>query len=343
MGLSVLGRRHTILSLTESQAPVNRLPFICLASALATLFAVPSGAQAQRRAPAELRWELIGHTPLDFDSPLQYPVLIAGSPDLAFAFDMAGNEIRAVRSDGEIAWTRGGRGGGPQEFSHVTDVEFINGRLWVADRGNARSTGLDPDGNWGPLFTSPDVYQIGAFSDGRLLTLGVLPEVRLYSESGVVLDQLRLPARYQAMNPMAADPIVSSASPAGGVFLVFRYQPNPILISAVGSELAMKELVGPVARPFQEAIHSSRGGRQIIRTPEIEYHRSVSVGSDFFYVLSVLDDESLIVDRYTFAGEYHDSFVPPEPVGAWTVMGEDLFAGLIYEPIPHIKFWRIVR
>ena len=74
-----------------------------------------------------------------------------------------------------------------------------------------------------------------------------------------------------------------------------------------------------------------------------ESARWVDHDGRFFYVgyegMTRTDDR--LVDLYrTEDASYWGSFLLPETVAFGAIVAEGLMAGLIFEPIPHIKVWR---
>ena len=71
--------------------------------------------------------------------------------------------------------------------------------------------------------------------------------------------------------------------------------------------------------------------------------RWVDHDARFFYVAyeGVTRTDARLVDLYrTEDASYWGSFLLPEPVASGAIVAEGLMAGLIFEPIPHIKVWR---
>ena len=106
--------------------------------------------------------------------------------DRILVFDLQGNPIRAIGSEGA----------GPGQFNEPVGISIAaDGSIWIADAYNARVVALDSRGEflgsfpvegWGGADADDKPY-IRALSDGRIaLTLPVAGEVRIYTQEGVL-------------------------------------------------------------------------------------------------------------------------------------------------------------
>lgn len=88
------------------------------------------------------------------DTVLTSPIRLSASSDGVFLIDYFPRRVTSFSHTGELRWTLGRKGGGPNEFADPRDLKVgPEGNLWVMDSGNARLTIVSPDGD--PLRNVP--------------------------------------------------------------------------------------------------------------------------------------------------------------------------------------------
>jgi len=104
------------------------------------------------------------------ESSFSRPVSIAHGDDAVYVVDADDNTIRVFTKDGTSSGSFGQKGQAPGEFDSPADLDFRNGRLYIADRFNKRIQILDRHGKYLEGFKvpfSPD--QICVPEDGKIV------------------------------------------------------------------------------------------------------------------------------------------------------------------------------
>jgi hypothetical protein len=110
------------------------------------------------------------------DTTLLRPRLMVPAPAGGlYVWDDGHGAVLAFDSAGALAWTAGRKGGGPDEFRRVRDMETDDaGNLWVLDPGNSRLSVLSPDGRFlrrVPLAAVGHAEQVAPLSGARAVLL----------------------------------------------------------------------------------------------------------------------------------------------------------------------------
>ena len=164
-----------------------------------TRAAAPAATQARRLAP--VRWDTLWQRGrAGEDTLLLMPLALAADSDRVYVLDAAGYRVVAFdAATGALHWVRGGKGGGPGEFTGPIAVAAARGGAVVADPGSARLTYLDASGAVTQEVTHPEFVQAHSLcplADGSLLVAtGARTPLALLTPDGRLARWLALPWR----------------------------------------------------------------------------------------------------------------------------------------------------
>lgn len=322
---------------------MTRLLIILLMTAQTGALTRPSeGTPEVERRMVEVTWREIGGTPSILDSELAYPVRIAASGSRFAVFDYGSQSVKMFSIGGELLWSFGRGGQGPNEFRQVTRLRpGPGGALWVTDMANARVTVLGPNGSVERLVPLPagcatalpfddDIlcvsYRPGAFaqivrSDGRVQGLPDPPVLQGLSSLVLEGDAVGV----QAANVQAVAGFYNSG------YLV-----------AIGPEL-VRTVPGVEALPFAEVLQwRNQFGQTVTRVSPEAAEGMKSIGQVGSVVRVLFGGTSAargrIIDEYE-AGtlQYRRSFLLPfDEVLDVAWLDEQRIAVLLLEPVPHV-------
>lgn len=89
---------------------------------------------------------VLGNPETDDETSLFKPIDVALSRDgFIYILDTGEDHIKKFDFHGKLLKTIGRRGKGPGEFEQASDIGFVKGELWLADRGNGRITIFEND------------------------------------------------------------------------------------------------------------------------------------------------------------------------------------------------------
>lgn len=157
----------------------------------------PAAARERRLEP--VRWDTLwqrGRT--GEDTLLLMPLALAADSQRVYVVDAAGYRVVAFdAASGAPAWVRGGKGGGPGEFTGPVAVAAAGGGAVVADPGSARLTFLDAFGAVTREVTHPDFVQAHSLcplADGALLVAtGARQPLAVFTPDGSLARRVALP------------------------------------------------------------------------------------------------------------------------------------------------------
>lgn len=311
-----------------------------------------AGLGAQQRVFLDVVWELDWELPPMLESPVHAPALLATMSDgSVVTVDYADNSVKRIDRPGEIGWSFGRRGGGPQEFSNPTGLTVgPDDEVYVTDGRNRRVTVLSPDGEFRRAIPIGDVTRVAVMNDGTMLALNALTGPLLFQvgPDGSRLAGWSPPGFDESLEGFAREGVI-----AGGKWthtLVVGFLHSGYLVHASRRAGALQGDLLPSVEPFdfgRVVSWATQNGSGVISRvdPKVPDGTGwLDHDSTFFYVGfdGATDHQDRIVDLYCVSdGAYAGSLRAPESVAWGAVFPDRRVAALVYDPIPHLKVWRL--
>lgn len=302
----------------------------------------PDRAPAQERHVVEVRWREIGGTPPVLDSELSYPVRIAASRSRFAVFDYGSQSVKMFSITGELLWSFGRGGQGPNEFRQVTRLRpGPGGTLWVTDMANARVTILTPDGRPERSVSLPEGCATALPFGDDILCVSYLPGsfARIVRSDGRV-EGFPDPPLLEGLSPLVLEGDAVWVQ-AANVRAVAGFYHSGFLVS-VGPEM-VQVARGVEAIPFAEVLQwRNQFGETITRVSPEAAEGMKSIGQVGSVVRVLFGGSSAakgrIIDEYHAETlQYRRSFVLPfDDVLDVAWLDERLVAVLLLEPVPHV-------
>lgn len=304
----------------------------------------------QRSVRSDVDWTIgvrIGGSPED--SVLLMPTRPTVGDAGIFLADFATKRVIHFNHQGEVVWTFGQDGAGPDEFREPRDVRLdAHGNVWVLDTGNARVTVLRPDGTVKrriPVDIGDAPIAIIPLEDGTAILTGRRPDrtfVRIDHE-GRAVDEAAFPwdgfnrmsglsTQYRAVHDPERSVWGTTFNVGDGFFLFDQLEWTGV----------RGWFVEEVRFPIPEVTQS--GNETITRFAQRPISSAVSatLSPQRLYVLfgGRSEDRFRIVDGYDLAtGRYVHTYRLPERVIhlAWHDGG---FYALFNNPYPELIYWK---
>ena len=304
--------------------------------------------QPPERREIDVSWELVWELPPDLDSPVQAPGLLAADgTGGVVTFDYGDRTLKGVTSAG-VNWAFGRSGQGPREFLSPTGISLVGQDVWVLDPDNQRLTKVSMTGQNAAVIRLTGVTRAIRLMDGSGVGLvqGPGPLLKVFDEEGNVTGHVTPDGFPTRTGPMVREGVITGGERSPHFLVAFLHAGQ--LVHGTAMQSGIQTTLVPTVEPssFPELVTSkSARGYTLIRVDPAapESARWVDHDARFFYVayegMTRTDDR--LVDLYrTEDASYGGSFLLPETVAFGAIVGEGLMAGLIFEPIPHIKVWR---
>lgn len=255
------------------------------------------------------------------DSTIQIPLHpVANSSGLVVA-DLAAKRVLQFDHTGEVVWSFGRAGGGPNEFREPRDVRLDSGgRIWVLDPSNGRISVLTESGLLARQITIRDVGM--AFEMVPLATGGALltvprpdsPFVEIDS-TGAVVGRHSFPwARFQEMSVLATQ-FVTAADPLTGEWATaFRLGDSYFWFSDSQWVGRRHFFIEPVPFPLPTVSQDGNTRRTGFATRPEAAARSVTMSPNRLYVLfgGGTGNAKRLVDSYSRkTGAYIETYLLP--------------------------------
>ncbi len=304
--------------------------------------------QSPERREIDVSWELLWELPPDLDSPLQAPGLLVGDgTGGVVTFDYGDRTLKGVTSVG-MSWAFGRSGQGPREFLRPTGISLVGQNVWVVDPDNQRLTQVSTDGQEARVIRLTEVTRAIQLRDGSGVGLvdGDGPLLKVFDEEGNVIG-LETPDGFPTRTgPIVREGIITGGERSPHFLVAFLHAGQLVHGTATQSGIQTTLLPTVEPSPFPELVSwkNARGYTLVGVDPAApESARWVDHDTRFFYVAyeGMTGRDHRLVDLYrTEDASYWGSFLLPESVAFGAIVDEGLMAGLIIEPIPHIKVWR---
>ncbi len=192
------------------------------------------------------------------------PIDLAISPDgFLYILDTGEDHVKKFDLHGNHVKTFGHSGKGPGEFEHATDLAFMNGALWLLDRGNGRVLVFEND-RYARYFKPQKIEtpMSLAVMDGRAYLCGVSLHplyggIEVYDQKGAYLKTLNARVdRHEEKGSTGAlwNTLSMSSISDNRLLLGFKFDHFITILDAKGARLADKDMSG-----FYEAEKDRRG------------------------------------------------------------------------------------
>ena len=301
------------------------------------------------RVISQVEWQSvfrIGGT--ESDTTLYRPSFISADDEGLYLYDSGSYQVLRISAAGEVEWTFGRRGGGPDEFRTVRDLEVGPlGHLWVLDPDNARVTILRRDGEVEariPLTDIPHTEEVIPLSDRQALLLAVERERPLYliDRSGKVIDRLEIPwDGFRRLHPLAAQ-MIAATDPTGAYFaLAFRLGDGFFVFKDGEPQSYHGVFVEHTRFPSVRYYKSGNIAETTVeRAPDTAASLDLHDGRLFVHFGGETEDDYELIDIYSLeSGEYERSLRLPRWLSHAT-LGGGLVYGLYTNPYPALEAWR---
>ena len=313
------------------------------------LYASMVAGQSAGRDFVEVDFEVLFETPVLFDSPLLSPgMLAADSTGSLFIFDYGDMALKKISPDGELAWSFGRRGQGPGEFVGASGLSVVEGQVWVVDPENSRMTWVSLDGRDSGSIPFPEATR-GIQVDGYhaiALNLSAGPLLKAYDSTGAVVEEFSPKDFSEGATSMVREAYISGGRLTKNFMVMFLHAGYLVHGLSTDQGIALRMIEGIEPLPFPEMVSRAvDGGFTVIRVDPAapDAGRWLDHDSQYFYVgFNGTSGREGLVDLYgTATGAYEGSFQLPADVRYGAVVTNGVIAGLIHDPVPQIKVWRV--
>lgn len=304
--------------------------------------------QRPERREVNVFWELLWELPPDLDSPIQVPGLLAADgTGGVVTFDYGDRALKSITSSG-VDWVFGRSGQGPREFLRPTGISLVGQEVWVLDPDNQRLTKVLTKGQDAVAIRLTEVTRAIRLTDGSGVGLvqGPGPLLKVFDEEGKVTAHTTPDGFPTRTGPMVREGLITGGERSPYFLVAFLHAGQLVHGTATGNGIQTTLVPTVEPSPFPELVSwkNARGYTLIRVDPAApESARWVDHDARFFYVAyeGMTHTDDRLVDLYrTEDASYWGSFLLPETVAFGAIVAEGLMAGLIFEPIPHIKVWR---
>jgi hypothetical protein len=259
------------------------------------------------------------------DTVLQTPMQPAVTSDGLYVVDAFMKRVEHFDLSGNLLWTYGQEGEGPDEFRAPRDLKVdSSGRVWVLDQQNMRITVIDRDGKAVmriPLHGARNTPHSFVPLPGDEVFLVVpdpaAPLVRL-ARDGTVLERRPFPWKGFAEMTYLAAQLTTGMEPKSGRWVAaFQAGDGFFTFDGPQQQAGRKWWVEPVA--FPRVIQSRSKNKVTTRMAGRPTYAaaSVALSPERLYVLfaGATGKNNRIVDSYSLAdGTYIESFLLPKRV-----------------------------
>lgn len=312
------------------------------------VWASPQSVLAQERVWLDVEWSLLWEVAPALESQLLSPALLVGDgAGGVVTYDYGDQQLKRVTRGGSIAWAFGRSGQGPGEFMRPTGLAIVDSTVWVSDPDNSRVTAVALSGDHHEVISVSEVSRAVTIGSGRAVGLEVSAGKLLVE---FARDGSRLKAYSPKGFPIESGSIVREALIDGGhrtphALIAFLHAGKLVHVSEVDGriEVRMVDAIEPSGFPDLVSWKNERGYTVVRIDPRYpDAARWTSHDEEFFYVAfdGMTDHAGRVVDRYrTGDASYAGSFLLPQEVNYGAIVEHGVLAGLIFEPMPHIKVW----
>lgn len=288
------------------------------------------------------------------DTVLQSALQPAVGPGGVSVIDHLARRVEHFDHSGNLLWTYGQEGQGPDEFRDPRDLKVDGqGRAWVMDRRNQRVTVLGQDGK--PILRIP-LQQLA----GMAVSIIPLPRDEMYvltsnpetplvriTADGKVLERRSFPwPRYGEFNFVATQSITATEPRSGRWAAAFQVGDGFFTFDGAEPKGGRHRFVEPIT--FPEVVQQRDGNSTMSRTVSRSVRRptfaalSVTLSPERLYVLfgGSSGNANRVVDSYSLRdGSYVESFLLPHKAEAITWSDGGLYV-IHNDPFPALASLR---
>lgn len=265
----------------------------------------------------------------------------------------SGRVVRFDR-DGNLEWTYGGRGGGPDEFETPRDLAVdAQGRTWVLDVANARITVLEAEGR--PAFRIPldalerRVDALAPLPGDRAALFAFDPDAPFVTVGRDGAPEARRPFPWpgvERLSILATQMTLASGGPDGTWAAAFSFGDGFQLFDDDGEPRARGWF--PEAVPFPgvdvRSTSSGVGRKQRVTRMERPRYAAIAVTMSDTRLYVVFGGTGPGANRWLEVysaedGSYAGSYVLPRSVGS-IAYGDGVFYVTYDDPYPTLAAWR---
>jgi hypothetical protein len=278
---------------------------------------------------------LAEHTSGPEDTVLLHPLFVQARGRRIAVFDRGRAAIEVFGLDGELLWTAGQEGSGPEEFRQVTSIGLTDdGAVYALDRGNGRLARVSPSGR----FLEP-IHLTDSLALFDRLVVRPSGTIALFRQTDPVLLEITKAGdlRRSAAHPWAefqrhprlATYYLPVPLPNREIALVQYYGGGfAVLDSALDGRLPLMPFVEHIALP--EVIVEAAGNRRIesLASPTLAIRNATATTSHLAVLAAGRTHYAgRVLDLYELAtGRYHGSWLLPHVVRYVAALGDTLVA-----------------
>jgi outer membrane protein assembly factor BamB len=311
-----------------------------------TLWLCAGAAHAQARLPKRGTWTEVFRLEEIGGAELMRPQTIRVSGNVIAVFDFGNSELTAIDASGRFLWRQGRPGGGPGEYSNVTDVA-ANGHdgFLVLDNGTSRITRISGTGKLiGTLPVKTHAMRIARQGSRIILKPSSDRFVEILGDRGESIRSVGIPAGLVTnTSPLLRDNVLLPTR-GGEIVVVHRWSTAVVVLDSLGNLRRRFDLLNKQGFPALMSYKAGEKGeftvtkidpkaREILGCSAVAEGRLLMVDQRADTARAVLDEYDLSTGRYLGS-----SRLPAFPVDM--VSTANLLIAVVEEPVPAIVAWR---